>query len=184
MAKAKTRLSTKALFVQKGYGQVEPNHLSAPRKGEVYGQLPAHKDIDVLENGQFVHYDYAAGVCTLTGTAPLMMVYNEEQLYEDFQGRADWAMKKEDYAAIVFSAEPSDMPEGTTMVPRVMKISVGDIWTTNTIADATVAAGDVLKVNADGYLSKTGTSDLSVKVVKVYTMPDLQPGVKVQCITE
>ena len=34
--------------------------LSAQRTGQIYAQLPANKDIDVLENGQFVKYDYAA----------------------------------------------------------------------------------------------------------------------------
>jgi len=33
---AKTRLSEKALYVERGYGQVEPNHLSAQRNGQIY----------------------------------------------------------------------------------------------------------------------------------------------------
>ena len=41
-------------FVENGYGQVEPNHLSAQRTGQIYAQLPAAQDIEVLENGQFV----------------------------------------------------------------------------------------------------------------------------------
>ena len=35
-------------YVTYGYGQVEPNHLSAQRTGQIYAQLPANKDIDVL----------------------------------------------------------------------------------------------------------------------------------------
>jgi hypothetical protein len=42
-----------------GYGQVEPNHLSAQRTGQIYAQLPAASDLTTLENGQFVKYDYA-----------------------------------------------------------------------------------------------------------------------------
>ena len=81
------------------------------------------------------------------------------------------------------------MPEGTKMVPRVIKISIGDIWTTNTIkANAgELAVGDRLKIDTDGYLTKDtetsakgGDLDPIFAVVKVYTMPDLQPGVKVQ----
>ena len=34
-----------ATFVKYGYGQVEDNHLSAPRNGQVYGQLPAASNI-------------------------------------------------------------------------------------------------------------------------------------------
>ena len=47
-------------YVQVGFGQVEPNHLSAQRTAQIYGQLPAAPEIDVLEQGQFVKYDYAA----------------------------------------------------------------------------------------------------------------------------
>ena len=36
---AKTRLSN-ATYVERGYGQVEPNHLSARRNGQIYAQLP------------------------------------------------------------------------------------------------------------------------------------------------
>ena len=66
-----------------GYAQVEPNHLSAPRNGQVYAQLPAAEGIDILENGQYVHYDYAAGEVNFDGDGPLMMVFNEEKLYDE-----------------------------------------------------------------------------------------------------
>ena len=56
----KKNIKSQASFVEYGYGQVEPNHLSAQRTGQIYAQLPAAADIDVLENGQFVKYNYAA----------------------------------------------------------------------------------------------------------------------------
>ena len=62
MALATTRLSPKAQCVQFGYGQVEPNHLSARRNGQIYAQLPAASTINLLENGQFAKYDYENGV--------------------------------------------------------------------------------------------------------------------------
>ena len=65
---AKTRLS-KATYVERGYGQVEPNHLSAQRTSQIYAQLPAAADIEMLENGQFVKYDYANNVVNYTGEA-------------------------------------------------------------------------------------------------------------------
>ena len=49
-----------------GFGQVEPNHLSAQRTAQIYAQLPAKSDIDILENGQYVKYDYAAGLLKQT----------------------------------------------------------------------------------------------------------------------
>ena len=35
-----------------GFGQVEPNHLSAQRTSQIYAQLPANKNITQLENGK------------------------------------------------------------------------------------------------------------------------------------
>ena len=74
-------------FKRDGYGQVEPNHLSAPRDGRVYAQLPAADDITILENGMFVKYDYAAGEVNFDGDGAWMLVYNEEKLYACFWHR-------------------------------------------------------------------------------------------------
>jgi hypothetical protein len=75
-----------------------------------------------------------------------------------------------------------NMPEGTTMVPRLFKTNVGDIFTTNTVKDETLALGDVLGIDTDGYLKKDVESDIKWQVVKVYTMPDRQKGVKIMRI--
>lgn len=99
---AKTRLS-KATYVERGYGQVEPNHLSAQRTGQIYAQLPAAAAIDFLENGQFVKYDYPNGLVNFTGKGEWMLVYNEVKLYKDSLDYNDFAMKKEDYVARVYS---------------------------------------------------------------------------------
>ena len=78
------------------------------------------------------------------------------------------------------------MPKGTTMVPRVFKTNVGDIFTTNTIGETEVSVGDVLTPRAkDGILAKAGADEAGAmkwQVVKVYTMPDNQKGVKVMRI--
>jgi hypothetical protein len=94
--------------------------------------------------------------------------------------------------------EPAKMPAGTTMVPRVFKTNVGDIMTTNTInVTATGAEGAVdyandLKVTAmltpgaDGILRAVTEDDadncMKWQVVKIYTMPDHQPGAKIMRI--
>ena len=72
------------------------------------------------------------------------------------------------------------MKEGTSMVPRLIATKVGDIFTTNCIGEASVALGDLLSPRAkDGILSKSGDSEnMQWQVVKIYTMPDHQPGVK------
>lgn len=225
MAKSAKRLGN-ATFVTYGYGQVEPNHMSAKRNGQVYAQLPAAASIELLENGQFVKYDYAKGVCDFDGAGPWRMVYNEVKIYEDRETDADFAMIKDRYNARVYSPigqtksdlktvldytgeavregsntafkkevetfnYPQLMPDGTKMVPRVIAVPNGDIWTTNTIkAEAgSLSVGDQLKIDTDGYLTKDegktatgGDENPKFVVVKVYTMPDLQPGVKVQRI--
>ena len=99
---AKTKLSA-ATYVEHGYGQVEPNHLSAQRTAQIYAQLPAAATIKTLENGQFVKYNYAAGVCDYAGPGEWMLVFNEVKLYRDHLGYDDFAMKAEDYVARVYS---------------------------------------------------------------------------------
>ena len=179
---AKKSLS-QAKFVKLGYGQIEANHLSARRNGKIYAQLPADKSIEVLENGQFVKYDYANGVVNFTGEGPWMLVFNEPKVYEDRQTNADFAMKREDYVAYVYNAANDAMPEGTVMVPRVMNTDRGDIYTTNMVGEESLTVGDKLAPNPDanGILDKASgatATECVWQVAKVYTMPDGQPGVK------
>ena len=104
---------SQAAYVEFGYGQVEPNHLSAQRTAQIYAQLPAAADIEILENGQFVKYDYAAndngiGEVNFKGAGEWMLVYNEIKLYRDHpDGTKQWdcefAMIKDDYQARIYS---------------------------------------------------------------------------------
>ena len=209
-------------YVERGYGQVEPNHLSAQRTGQIYAQLPAAADIEMLQNGQFVKYDYSAGVVDFEGKGEWMLVYNEVKVYRDFLYDADFAMINKNYIAKVYNpvgaddvdmgrtrnyqdittpadpyevdsvedpfahswakAAPGLMPEGPRMVPRVFKTNVGDIFTTNMVDEDELALGDILSPRAaDGILAK-GNGDMQWEVVKVYTMPDHQKGVKLMRI--
>lgn len=302
-------IKSQAKYVEFGFGQVEPNHLSAQRTGQIYAQLPAAPSINVLEQGQFVKYDYAAngngiGEVNFTGKGEWMMVYNEIKLYRNHpDGSKQWdcefAMVKDDYQARIYSpydyeapeleyhnglylngkdekgntsitvervftlnvdkttvdingerfnvvdgtednagkkvvvykgveyaldetgttekipveyayddvtkdvediyewgftndpwkklgiAREKKMPAGTTMVPRVFKTNVGDIMTTNTINETTLAIGDILTPGAtDGILAKAGAAnaDMQWQVVKLYDMPDGQKAAKVMRI--
>ena len=63
--------------------------------------------------------------------------------------------------------------------------NVGDIFTTNTVAEAALAVGDELVIGDDGYLTKTAGENAGTmkwQVVKVYTMPDGQKGAKIMRI--
>ena len=280
---------SQADYVEYGYGQVEPNHLSAQRTAQIYAQLPADPAINVLEQGQFVKYDYAKGLVNFTGEGEWMLVYNEIKLYREHQLDCEFAMIKGNYQARVYSPldggkeleggkdaeemygptrllqgvrevwddekkefvvrpaydkngnkiegvvneetgevtypgvadfsvastmhdyyEMNDindpwiqdaarkrlfmklravkhpeamMPDGTTMVPRVFKTNVGDIFTTNTIGETTLKVGDTLSPRAeDGILSINGDHTMEWQVVKLYTMPDFQKGAKIMRI--
>ena len=268
----KKHIQSQASYVELGYGQVEPNHLSAQRTAQIYAQLPAAADIDVLEQGQFVKYDYANGEVNFTGAGEWMLVYNETKLYREHQLDCEFAMIKGNYQARVYSpldgnksaeeiygptrllqgvrekydptnedadkngfvkmdeiknpvtGEVADysvaskvydyyemndinnpeigddyrsrlfmklravkhpeamMKPGTTMVPRVFKTNVGDIFTTNTINGTvdTVKVGKMLTPGAKGILEVTEATDgMLWQVVKEYTMPDHQRGVKI-----
>ena len=163
-----------------GFGQVEPNHLSAKRNGKIYAQLPAAKSISVLENGMFDKYDYENNEVNFTGEGEWMMVYNEVKLYDEA-----WRYYGENngmYAG--FAMESKNFMDGE-MVPRLFKTDIGDIFTTNTfeVVDGEMAdleVGNKLSPNAKGYLATDGDGSMEWKVVKVYTMPDGQPGVKLQ----
>jgi hypothetical protein len=175
MATATTKLSPKATYVERGYGQVEPNHLSAQVTGQIYAQLPLDASIEVLENGMFAKYDYENGKVNFTGEGEWMLVYNTVKLYEDGLGDHDYAMKN-----VTYDEKAPVLPATTTVVPRLLKTNVGDIFTTNTIVAEALKVGDELAPGADGYLATAG-EDAAMKwvVVKVYTMPDGQKGVKI-----
>lgn len=187
-----------ATIKRKGYGQVEPNHLSGIVTGQIYAQLPAMyvddptssavlTPVAQLEQGQFLKYDYANERCDLDGDGEFMLVYCEEKLYDErFQSHKDFVLKAEDFT------------DGK-IYPRLIRTYVGDIYTTNSLKAAntsntaevgtgvTVDVGTYLQVDdSTGFLDVAATQTLGSltgmvwKVVKVYTMPDGQDGVKIQ----
>lgn len=102
----RSNITSQAEFIQTngyGYGQVEPNHLSAQRTAQIYAQLPADPNITVLENGQFVKYDYRNGLVNFTGAGEWMLVFNEIKLYRENQLDCEFAMIKDNYQAQVYS---------------------------------------------------------------------------------
>lgn len=93
-----------ANFTRNGYGQVEPNQLSAQKTGQIYASLKLDNEVDVLQNGEFMYYDYAngtvnsgkaadasAGIVATAGEP--MLVFNEIKLYEPF-----WRTSYKDFA--------------------------------------------------------------------------------------
>ena len=184
-----------ATIQRKGYGQVEPNHLSAQYTGQIYAQLPAmtittndgtttKTPITQLENGQFLKYNYKDNAASVTGDGEWMLVFNEVKLYDERrQSYKDFCMKA------------SEMADGQ-IYPRLLKTNVGDIFTTNTFGAAatgpddvqasavTLTVGTKLYVNTTtGFLATTGDTNGPVfQVVKEYNLPDMQDAVKLQRI--
>lgn len=164
-----------ALLTKVGYGQVEPNHLSAQRTGQIYAQLPAHNSLDVVENGMFLYYDMVNGVVATTGSGEPMLVYNEIKLYDDSKkGYKYFALKK------------ADVVDGK-IYPRMFKTNIGDIITTN-LVDVTSAAGSRKGkkfVPKNGVLTETDTPAAGNMVwicVAETTLPDGQVALKLQRI--
>ena len=216
-------------FTRKGYGQVEPNQLSAQKTGQIYASLPLDTTVTVLQNGEFMYYDYAANKVSAddsTGVAEPMLVFNEIKLYEPF-----WRTSYKDFAMIrvgdnyVTSALATERyGDGSTTVgvvpsttnppsaadttghteypyrmdgiaPRLFKTNVGDIYTTNMVKTGTGIEYEVgnLLVPVKNASSKTlvlekftpatagdKPTGMAWAVVKVYTMPDGQDGLKLQ----
>lgn len=163
-------------FTKKGYGQVEPNHLSAMRTHQIYAQLPANASITQLENGQFAKYDYANKEVNFTGEGEWMLVLNEVKLY----GKNGYG---ESYKDFVFKAD--DFTDGK-MYPRLYKTNIGDIMTTNCVKGYTdKATHPYLVVDTDGMLKGASAkgSGMAWAVIEDTTCPDaITDAVKIQRI--
>lgn len=205
-------------MTRNGYGQVEPNQLSAQKTGQIFASLPLDKDVNILQNGEFMYYDQVAGEVSAddsTGVAEPMLVFNEIKLYEPF-----WRTSYKDFAMIrvgdnyvtsklatakygdgstthgvVPTASVAPMTGHTEypyrmdgIAPRLFKTNVGDIYTTNMVKkDVSYQVGDKLVPvkNTDSNTlvlekNNSATTGMIWVVVKEYTMPDAQPGLKLQ----
>jgi hypothetical protein len=224
-----------ANFTRDGYGQVEPNQLSAQKTGQIFASLRLDEEVNVLQNGEFMYYDYAngtvnAGKAAGTGTVATMgepyLVFNEIKLYEPFWRTSykDFAMIRvnnvnpttgavipgENYvtsalatagygdgattAPILPNPQHTEYPYRMTgFAPRLFKTNIGDIFTTNMVKTGVeYAVGDCLtpvkNTTTNTLQLEKATADPTTgayagmiwRVVQVYTMPDGQPGLKLQ----
>lgn len=190
-----------ALLKKVGYGQVEPNRIQGRKQGRVLADIPVKPETvaamgNRVENGivlavnagsgfqgnlKTAHLDYPTADSVQVG-----LVYTENKLYDEYQGLKDFAlfttapsMRHATQSAIYNKNEEPI----TTVVPRLLGLTLGDVFTTNQIdiADEAVLPEEntELKLNDEGVFSTTGTIDLvTVKVVQKTTMPDGQLAVK------
>lgn len=206
-------------FTRNGYGQVEPNQLSAQKTGQIYASLPLDTAVNLLQNGEFMYYDYRSGKVSAddsTGLAEPMLVFNEVKLYDEQyrDSYKDFAMFRVGDNYVTYDKVTSKYGDGSLTVgvaanpahteypyrmvgiaPRLFKTAVGDIYTTNMVKTGTgieYEVGDFLvpKKNTDSktlvleeFVPATAGAKpegMTWVVVKVYTMPDGQDGLKLQ----
>lgn len=210
-----------ANFKRVGFGQVEPNQLSAQKTGQIYASLPLDSTVQTLQNGEFMYYSYADGKVTaeptVSGQEP-MLVFNEVKMYEpqyqtsyknfamirvgDNYVTSDLSLARcsEEMQGIAATVDHVDNYRMDGIAPRLFKTNVGDVFTTNMVKTGVeYQVGNILKLSvitnnytdsqgvAKTYktlvLDKNGTIDtIQFVVAKVYTMPDGQPGLKLQRI--
>nr|DAI41722.1 MAG TPA: hypothetical protein [Caudoviricetes sp.] len=210
-----------ANFKRVGFGQVEPNQLSAQKTGQIYASLPLDSTVQTLQNGEFMYYSYADGKVTaeptVAGQEP-MLVFNEVKMYEpqyqtsyknfamirvgDNYVTSDLSLARcsEEMQGIAATVDHVDNYRMDGIAPRLFKTNVGDVFTTNMVKTGVeYQVGNILKLSvitnnytdsqgvAKTYktlvLDKNGTIDtIQFVVAKVYTMPDGQPGLKLQRI--
>ena len=164
-------IKSQAAYVEIGYGQVEPNHLSAQRTGQIYGQLPADPSIEVLEQGQFVKYDYAAGLVNFTGKGEWMLVYNEIKLYREGQLDCEFALVKDHYQARVYS--PLDWEKTQEMYgPTRLLQGVRERWNPETETFDTLEDLPVYDKKGNR-LEETPDYSFANKVYDYYEMDDV-----------
>ena len=212
-------------FLRNGYGQVEPNQLSAQKTGQIYASLPLDSEVTTLQNGEFMYYDEAnqsvnsgkeATATTKKTYGEPMLVFNEIKLYEPFWRTSykDFAMIRVGDNYVTSKLATAGYGDGATttgvdpdpihteypyrmdgIAPRLFKTNVGDIYTTNMVKtgnDVTYEVGDLLipvkntatkTLQLEKWVAGVGETmpdGMAWVVAKVYTMPDSQPGLKLQ----
>ena len=150
-------------FARDGYGQVEPNQLSAQKTGQIYASLPLDTNVDVLQNGEFMYYDQAAGKVSATDStgvaAEPYLVFNEIKLYEPF-----WRTSYKDFALIRVNgknAQGQTVPGENYVTEKLATAGFGD--GADNIAGTISPAHTEYPYRMDGFaprLFKTNVGDI------------------------
>lgn len=179
-----------------GYGQVELNNCAFRRDGRIEAQCKPDPEVfgkqddgteKFIENGMILAVDNVnRTITTPDGELPVALVYSTEHLYDErYVGGLRY-----------FKTAATD-----DFYPRLGYLDIGDKYTTNclgyddgeftdedTLLEALAGIKDTAiygKVGAEGVVTLTATKPTTgpvLKVVKSYTMPDGQFGVKLQVI--
>lgn len=183
------------LLAKEGYGQLELNQVAFRRDGRIEAQCKLDEDLfpagsnqigEVAENGMLLSVDNVNRSLTTdySGDGPIGLHYSAEHMYDPLHTLKDFYLSSDDF------------------LPRVGYLAVGDKFTTNTVcySDEEFADEEALKEAIDdqstdavyatvdssgtGYwlITKTATAAPKARVLKWTTMPDGQPGLKLQVL--
>lgn len=176
-----------------GYGQLELNNAAFRRDGRIEAQcaldttdFPTNGSV-VAENGMLLAIDNVTrtakkATAALAATRLIGINYSAEHLYDDaHKGLKDFYLTSNDF------------------LPRIGLLAVGDKFTTNTICYDSTTYADLdavatalgkgtpvyagIATDGSGYWQLVASAPSAgpvAQVVKVYTMPDGQPAVKLQ----
>ena len=173
----------------------------------VFDALEAKGLPRAIQNGMFMDYNYGAdvaglsningaGACQLPavegGSDLTGLVYNEIILFIEWHTCKDFALTEQDATNYL----QTNGVAKKTVFPRLYTPAAGDVITTNLVANATGLTGQAVQINTfavgdlfvpstEGVLKKVtdaANAKIVYRCVKVYTMADLQPALKLACI--
>ena len=160
-----------ALLKKVGFGQVEPNRIQGRKQGRVLADIPVNPATveamgNKVQNGTVLAVNAGAGFQGNLKTANLDyptadstqvgLVYSEVKIYDEFLGMKDFALftvAPSTHYATQSSIYNRNEEAETTVVPRLLGLTLGDVFTTNLIDVEDVLVlpeeGTELKLNAE-----------------------------------
>ena len=191
-------LSSKYRPGEKLYATLELNQVAFPKTGMVVSQTPLSEDFTIdapCENGMWVVGDKAAGVIAAPAAAtdkPIGIVYTAEKEYDDYHyGLARFGRKiAGDYPRVgllgigdtvttnCLQYDESDFATEADLFDALNAINTTPLYVVPGVAAATNVAKAVPQI-----VKTAPNSGIYAKIVKFYTVPNGEVGVKYQIIS-
>ena len=191
-------LSSKYRPGEKLYATLELNQVAFPKTGMVVSQTPLSEDFTIdapCENGMWVVGDKAAGVIAAPAAAtdkPIGIVYTTEKEYDDYHyGLARFGRKiAGDYPRVgllgigdtvttnCLQYDTSDFADDAALFAALEAIKTTPLYVVPGVAAATNVAKAVPQI-----VKAVPNSGIYAKIVKFYTVPNGEAGVKYQIIS-
>jgi len=191
-------LSSKYRPGEKLYATLELNQVAFPKTGMVVSQTPLSEDFTIdapCENGMWVVGDKAAGVIAAPAAAtdkPIGIVYTAEKEYDDYHyGLARFGRKiAGDYPRVgllgigdtvttnCLQYDESDFATEADLFDALNAINTTPLYVVPGVAAATNVAKAVPQI-----VKTAPNSGIYAKIVKFYTVPNGEAGVKYQVIS-